>query len=231
MSFRIVTENTPFLTPLESAQLQQLKRQGGISNFKVTKSKSYYRFAGKTFDDAYKNMKIAAAKVIKDKTVSGGQPIGYTDIRFTSSRYTIRDGGSERLVLAYPLNLTVKVIGTITLPQWTEVEAATAEDKERWKKLFDDLNKHEQVHVCFALTAFDKIKQEFLGINGKWKTRAQAEADLKAKIKKVFDDITDELKAKQKKYDKDTDNGIKEIEQAEYNKLITSDCDAKYPKQ
>lgn len=87
MSFKIITEDTPFLTPNESAQLQQLKRQGGTSNFKVTKT--YYKFAGKTFDDAYKNMKIAAAKVIIDKTVSGGQPIGLTIWKIAWSAYKL----------------------------------------------------------------------------------------------------------------------------------------------
>ncbi len=160
MSFKIITENTAFLTPLESAALQQLKRQGGTSNFKVTKT--YYKFAGKTFDEAFKNMKIAAAKVIKDKTASGEQPIGLTIWLIDRSAYNkIRFGGTKSRPLAYPIGLTVQGKIEVILPQWTEVEAATAEDKDKWKKLFDGLNNHEQVHVCIALAAFNDMKQKF----------------------------------------------------------------------
>lgn len=230
MSFTIITDSTPFLTPLESAALQQLKRQGGSSSFKVTKS--YYKFAGKTFDDAYKNMKIEAAKVIKIKTVSGGQPIGNTHWEITHSGYKkVRFGGSKSRPLAYPIGLTVQGKIEVTLPQWTELETASVEDKEKWKKLFDDLNKHEQVHVCIALVAFNEVKQKYLGISGTGQTTGAANIDLNDKVPKILDDITAETKVKQKKYDVDTDNGLKEKEQAEYSKQITTECDKQYPKQ
>lgn len=230
MTFKIITENTPFLTPLESAALQQLKRQGGTSNFKV--SKTYYKFAGKIFDEAFKNMKVAAAKIIKDKTASGEQPIGLTIWSIDRSDYSkIRFGGTKSRPLAYPIGLTVQGKIEVILPQWTEVEAAKTEDKDKWKKLFDGLNKHEQVHVCIALAAFNDIKQKFLGISGSGKTTQAANLDLNNKVPTIFSDIIADTKMKQKKYDDDTDNGLKETEQTEYNKLITTECDAKYPKQ
>lgn len=229
MSFRIITENTPFLTPKESAILQGLQRRAGPSSFKVTKM--YYKFAGKTFDEAYKNMKIAAAKVIKDRTVNGEQPIGLTIWSITQSGYKkVRFGGSKAQPLAYPIGLTVQAKIEVILPQWTEVEAA-AEDKDKWKKLFDGLNKHEQVHVCIALAAFNKIKQEYLGISGAGRTPQAANTDLNNKVPKRLKDIVTETEVKQTKYDTDTDNGLKETEQAEYNKQITRECDKQYPKQ
>lgn len=119
----------------------------------------------------------------------------------------------------------------VILPQWTEVETASADDKDKWKKLFDDLNKHEQVHVCIALVAFNKVKQKYLGISGAGRTTQAANIDLNIKVPKILTDITDASTVKQDKYDKDTDNGIKETEQTEYNKQITTECDKQYPKQ
>lgn len=50
-------------------------------------------------------MKVAAAKVIENNTAGGDQPIGYTNIHFAFSDYTIRDSNSHKsLVLAYPVN-------------------------------------------------------------------------------------------------------------------------------
>lgn len=176
-------------------------------------------------------MKVAAAKVIKSKTVSGGQPIGHTDIHFAYSGYTIRDDGSNKsLVLAYPVNLIITATGTVTLPQWTGAVAATTEDKDKWQKLIDDLNTHEQVHVCIGLTTFDTLKLQSLNIHGEGKTNLKAEADLKAKIPKTFQAIVDDDQKKQTKYDDETDNGTQEAEQKEYNKQITSDCNSKYLK-
>lgn len=107
---------------------------------------------------------------------------------------------------------------------------ATKEDKDKWQKLSDDLDTHEQVHFCIGLTTFDTLKLQSLGIHGEGKTKSEAEADLKAKIPKTFQAIVDDAQTKQKKYDDETDNGTKEAEQAEYIKQITSDCNGKYPK-
>lgn len=131
-------------------------------------------------------MKIAAAKVIKSKTVSGEQPIGHTFPFLRYSDYNYRYKSNKTNITAYPVLLAVTMTINVILPQWTEVGAATVEDKEKWKKLFDDLNKHEQVHVCIALTAFNQLKQEFLGINGNGKNQSLAEKDLDGKITKVL---------------------------------------------
>lgn len=92
------------------------------------------------------------------------------------------------------------------------------------------MNKHEQVHVCIALVAFNDIKQKYLGISGTGQTTGAANTDLNNKVPKILKDITDDAEVKQLKYDKETDNGLKETEQTEYNKQITTECDAKYPK-
>ena len=130
MTFRIITEETPFLSLSELVTLKRLQQSVGPTGFKITKP--YYKFAGKTFDDAYKNMKIEAAKVIKDKTVSGEQPLGLTYSAISYEYSSVRYGGSKNSISAYPFGLNIQAATTVTLPQWVGLNAATAEDKAKW---------------------------------------------------------------------------------------------------
>ena len=95
---------------------------------------------------------------------------------------------------------------------------------------FTKLDKHEQVHVCISLAAFARIKQAFWGIAAAGRTQAIAAANLKIKTKKTYGEIIASLKTNQKQYDIDTDNGTKDVEQVEYYKQITTECNSLYPK-
>lgn len=63
MTYKLITENTPFLSFKEKIVLENLKFQIRQSTFETPK-KEYYEVSGVTFDELYKSMKIEAAKAI-----------------------------------------------------------------------------------------------------------------------------------------------------------------------
>ncbi|MGI8556474.1 MAG: DUF922 domain-containing protein [Pyrinomonadaceae bacterium] len=226
MTYKLITENTPFLSFKEKIVLENLKFQIRQSTFETPK-KEYYEVSGVTFDELYKSMKIEAAKAIPQTTEEGDQAIGITNTFFSFNLNTYRYGQSNHTIIAYPVGLTIQARTIITLPRFRGI--VVPRDAERWYGMIKALDKHEQGHVCISLDTFNRIKQAFFSVTGLGKTKSEAQNNLNYNVNKIYDDNFADNKLKQAKYDLDTNHGSKPTEQEQYTKQFSDECNKIYP--
>lgn len=224
MTFRTIPGQLQYQTLSDITLLQKLKQNVSPFNFAV--EVEYYNFSGVTYEEARKNMHIEAKKVFKTTTDDGGIVVGNVNTAFDTSFKGFRYTTNRQSITAYPVGMTIQSVSKVILPNFNGI--ALPEELEKIQHVVKGIIKHEQVHVCIALTTFNDIKKVASGINGKGRTKLAAANDLNANIKIFFDAILIESKAKQTKYDKETDHGLIAIEQEKYNKNITAECDTYY---
>lgn len=227
MTFKLITENTSFLSGKQKFTLAHLERQTRPSIFETPK-KVYYEISGATFDELYKSLLTEAAKAIPRKTATGKQVTGFTETFLARSGYKFRYKKSGNFIIAYPVGLTIQATTTVTLPRFRGIIALPS-DAERWLASLTTLDKHEQGHVCIALDAFNKIKQAFISVIGKGKTQLDAQKNLQSEVNKIYNGILNDNDLKQDKYDADTNHGTKLAEQDRYNKQFSYECNKIYP--
>jgi predicted secreted Zn-dependent protease len=227
MCLRIITDNQPFLSPIQRDELKRLKQNACPSDFKIVKK--FYDVPGATFDEVAGNLHIEAAKAIKEKTSSGKQRTGLTTWVYTYGHPRSRYVGSGGRHIAYPVGLKIPTNVTVTLPRWNGKERATKADKEKWDDLVGKLDRHEQYHVCIALDGFNELKMAFLGIAGMGETIEKAEADLGNKLKVAYEKARNDAQERSRIYDVETEDGEIDAKQKSYDEQVTQECRQCYP--
>ena len=102
-------------------------------------------------------------------------------------------------------NPKVSLVINMTLPQWTVPEQTDERLKNHWQKYMTALRHHENGHATIGIQAARDIEKKLLTLPPVPSTDA-----LKDLVESACQQILTEARTKEKKFDKETDHGMKQ---------------------
>jgi predicted secreted Zn-dependent protease len=160
---------------------------------KVNVDTKYYSIYGVTANELRHEM----------NTKSSIKQSGNNYDAFTSWYVNWRFNWSENNGQCFMTNVKSTVKVKFILPKWENSNSATVNLKERWAHYYNALINHENGHKVFGINAAKEVEERLSTLS------ANNCSNLEDKANSLGKNIIDKYIALEKKYDKNTNHGIK----------------------
>ena len=100
--------------------------------------------------------------------------------------------------------VAVRVVGDIQMPQWVEEASASQADQFEWRRLYANLERHEQGHIQHGREFGLLLKERLLGIG------TVPCDELKGRAQQVYTTLYANLNQRDAEYDRRTDHGLRQ---------------------
>lgn len=164
-----------------------------LASPKINVTTEYYTIYGVTANELRNQMNTKSS--IKQ---SGNTYDAYTSW-FVNWRFNYNKNNGQCSMTS--VKTTVKV--NFTLPKWENSNGATVNLKKRWAYYYNALISHENGHKDFGVNAAKEVESRLLALS------AKSCSSLKSKANSLGKKIIDKHVVLEKKYDKNTNHGMK----------------------